>query len=98
MNIRKEKQDTVLTVYIEGMLNALTAPELEKILQESAAEAEELVLDLEKLEYISSAGLRVLITAQKKMDRLGSIRLVHVCPGVKEVFDITGLSRVFVIE
>lgn len=96
MNIRMKQEGTVLTVYVEGMLNALTAPELDKVLREAAAE--ELVLDMEKLEYISSAGLRVLITAQKRMELRGSIRLVHVCPGVKEVFDITGLSGVFSIE
>ena len=98
MNIRKEQNGSVLTVYLEGMLNALTAPELEKELREAAPAAEELVLDLEKLEYISSAGLRVLITAQKKMEKRGSLKLVNVCAGVKEVLDITGLSNVFILE
>lgn len=98
MSFRTEKHGDTLTVYVDGMLNAVSAPELEKTLSEAMGDTEELILDLEKLEYISSAGLRVLITIYKKMDRRGTIRLTHVNVGVKEVFDVTGLSSVFSIE
>ena len=63
MNIRKLQKGETLTVYLEGSLNTLSAPELEKELKEDISSAEEVILDMEKLEYVSSAGLRVLITA-----------------------------------
>lgn len=94
MTIRKEQQGNVLTVYIEGMLNAQTAPELEMELRASAPQAEELVLDLEKLEYISSAGLRVMLTIYKQLDGR-RIEVTGANIAVKEVFRMTGLEKEF---
>lgn len=98
MKIRKEQDGNALTLILEGDLNTLTAPALEKELSEAVPVTEELILDMEKIEYISSAGLRVLITAHKDMDRHGCLKLIHVQPEVRAIFEITGLSGVFRIE
>ena len=76
----------------------VTAPQLEKELQGSLADVKALTLDFERLEYISSAGLRVLLAAQKIMNRQGEMKLVHVNETVKEIFEVTGFCDILNIE
>ena len=98
MTINKERNNETLTLVIEGRLDTVTAPELEKVVNEETADIKELVLDMNALEYISSAGLRVLLAAQKKMNKQGSMKLKDVCDAVMEVFEMTGFADILVIE
>ena len=98
MTINKERNNDTLTLAIEGRLDTVTAPELEKVVNEETADIKELVLDMNALEYISSAGLRVLLAAQKKMNKQGSMKLKDVCDAVMEVFEMTGFADILVIE
>ena len=98
MTITKKQNDAALEIALEGRLDTTTAPELEKELNESLPGVSELVLDLEKLEYISSAGLRVLLAAHKTMARQGSMKLIHVNEIIMEIFEITGFSDILTIE
>ena len=98
MTINKEKNNGILTLVIEGRLDTVTAPELEKVVNEETADVRELILDMKGLEYISSAGLRVLLAAQKKMNKQGSMKLKGVCDAVMEVFEMTGFADILVIE
>lgn len=97
MKIEKKAEGTKLTVALEGRLDTNTAPELEKALSEDIAKAEEMILDLEKLEYISSAGLRVLLSTHKKMGD-GKLIIRNVNELVMEVFEVTGFVDVLTIE
>lgn len=96
MNIVKELEGTTLTVKLEGRLDTLTAPELEEDMQESLEGVTDLVVDLEALEYVSSAGLRVLLRLMKQMKQQMVIR--NVSELVSEVFEVTGFSDIFTIE
>lgn len=96
INIIKNSDATVIEV--EGRLDTVTAPALDKAINEDVAGAKNLVLDLKALEYISSAGLRVLLSAQKKMQKVGSLKLVGVCDEVMEVFEMTGFADILTIE
>jgi anti-sigma B factor antagonist len=96
MNINFTKNNGTLTVALDGRLDTTTAPDLEKFLTEHCADIAELVLDCEKLAYISSAGLRVLLATQKKTQ--GAMKLTGVCELVMEVFEITGFVYILVIE
>ena len=98
LTINKSFADTKLTVALEGRLDTTTAPELEQSLQESISDASELVMDFEKLEYISSAGLRVLLSAQKIMNRQGSMKVVHVNETIMEILEVTGFVDILTIE
>ena len=98
MEIRKEKNGSELNLAIEGRLDTTTAPELEKVIIEDCGGVEKLVLDLKDLEYISSAGLRVFIKAQKMMNDQGEMIIRNVNETVNEIFDITGLLSIFTIE
>ena len=98
MTINKERNNETLTLVIEGRLDTVTAPELEKVVNEETADIKELLLDMNALEYISSAGLRVLLAAQKKMNKQGSMKLKDVCDAVMEVFEMTGFADILVIE
>ena len=98
MTINKERNNETLTLVIEGRLDTVTAPELEKVVNEETADIKELVLDMNALEYISSAGLRVLLAAQKKMNKQGAMKLTDVCDAVMEVFEMTGFADILVIE
>ena len=98
MNIRKTKTGNELVISPEGRLDTLTAPELEKELQSSLIGITSLTLDLENLEYISSAGLRVLLSAQKIMNRSGEMKVCHVNEIVMEIFEVTGFSHILNIE
>ena len=98
MEIIKEGGAPALTLKLEGRLDTSTAPELERELKASLEGVRDLVLDLERVEYISSAGLRVLLSAQKTMNKQGSMVVCHVCPMVREVFDLTGFSDFLTIQ
>ena len=98
MNIEKKLEGTVLTIALEGRLDTTTSPDLEETLAASLGGVTALVFDFTKLDYLSSAGLRVLLSAQKRMNRQGSMKLVHVNDAVKEVFDITGFADFLTIE
>ena len=98
MTITKNAEGTKLTLSIEGRLDTVTAPELEKELKDSLDSVKELVMDFEKLEYISSAGLRVLLSAQKVMNGKGTMKVTHVDEAVMEIFEVTGFSDILTIE
>ena len=98
MNIQKTVTGTTLTVKVEGRLDTTTSPKLEKELRGSVNGMTGLVIDFEKLEYISSAGLRVLLAMQKIMNKQGEMRLINVSETVMEVFEITGFSDILTIE
>lgn len=98
MTINKEMNDQVLSVHIEGRLDTTTAPELEESLKDSIDETKELILDLENLEYMSSAGLRVLLSAQKQMSQQGSMKVINVNDTIKEIFEVTGFDSILTIE
>ena len=94
IEIKRNAEDTVIE--LAGRLDTTTAPALDKTINEDIAETKNLVLNLKGLEYISSAGLRVLLTAQKKMK--GAMKLINVCELVMEVFEMTGFVDVLTIE
>ena len=96
IEIKKNLSET--TIEVVGRLDTTTAPSLEKTIDENIAETKSLILDFKGLEYISSAGLRVLLGAQKKMQQIGSMKLINVCDEVMEVFDITGFVDILNIE
>jgi len=98
MKIEKKLTDTSLEVALSGRLDTMTAPELETTLKESLNGVSELILDFDKLEYISSAGLRVLLSAQKLMSKQGGMKLVHVNETIMEIFEVTGFSDILTIE
>lgn len=98
MNIQKALSGAALTVALEGRLDTTTAPKLEEELRGSVAGVSRLVFDLAKLEYISSAGLRVLLAMQKLMNRQGAMLLRNVNEAVMEVFEVTGFSDILRIE
>ena len=98
LNINKKADGGTLTVVLEGRLDTITSPELETELMNSLDGVTELVMDFEKLEYISSAGLRVLLSAQKTMNSQGSMKVIHVNETVMEIFEVTGFVDVLTIE
>ena len=98
MNIKKTQNADNMTIAIEGRLDTTTAPELEAELKASLDSVSELVLDCEKLDYISSAGLRVLLSAQKVMGKKGGMKVIHVNETVMEIFEVTGFSDILSIE
>ena len=98
MTITKELNGKDLQIAVEGRLDTVTAPELEAELKASMDAADTLVIDFSKLEYISSAGLRVLLSAHKAMSAKGGLKVTHVNEIVQEVFEVTGFSDVLTIE
>ena len=96
IDIKKNAEETI--VEIAGRLDTTTAPALDKAIGETIGDAKTLILDLKNLEYISSAGLRVLLSAQKKMQKIGSMKVVNVCDEVMDVFEMTGFADILVIE
>ena len=98
MTIQKEQNGKDLKLAVEGRLDTLTAPELEAELGREMPGAETLTLDFSKLDYISSAGLRVLLAAHKAMSRKSGMKVTGVNEIVQEVFDVTGFSDVLTIE
>jgi anti-sigma B factor antagonist len=96
IEIKKTNQET--TIEIVGRLDTITAPALDKTINEDIGDTCNLVLDVKGMEYISSAGLRVLLAAQKKMQKIGSMKVTGVCEEVMEVFEMTGFADILVIE
>lgn len=98
MEIRKTAQGSTLTVALEGRLDTTTAPQLEAELKRSWDGVTELILDFQALDYLSSAGLRVILLAQKVMNRQGSMVVRHVNESIMEVFELTGFVDILTIE
>ena len=96
MEIKKNAEATVIEVV--GRLDTTSAPALDKAINEDIGDAKNLVLDLKGVQYISSAGLRVLLGAQKKMQKIGSMKVTNVCEAVMEVLEMTGFADILVIE
>lgn len=98
MQINKTKNDSNLTLALSGRLDTNTAPLLEAELGNGLDGVTDLVLDFANLEYISSAGLRVILSAQKEMNARGKMVIKNVCADIMDVFDITGFSDILTIE
>ena len=96
IEIKRTAEET--TIELVGRLDTTTAPALDKTINEDIADTKNLVLNLKGLEYISSAGLRVLLGAQKKMQKIGSMKVTNVREEVMEVFEMTGFADILVIE
>lgn len=98
MEIIKKLENNSLTLSLVGELNTVSAPELEKVIKDELAGVKNLVLDLAKLDYLSSAGLRVVLMAQKVMNKQGSLVVKHVNSQIMDIFDMTGFTTVLTIE
>ncbi len=98
MTITTEQKDKAATLHIAGRIDTVTSLELEKAIGSLPAEIIELTLDMKEVAYISSAGLRVLLGTQKKMDKCSSMKLVDVCETVMEVLEMTGFADILEIE
>ena len=98
MNISKMVSGTVLNISLEGRLDTTTAPQLEAELKQSMEGITQLELDFDKLEYLSSAGLRVILGAQKTMNKQGKMVIRHVNETIMEVFEVTGFIDILTIE
>ena len=98
MTINKTVNGSSLLFALEGRLDTSTAPELEAALKENIGGIKELTFDFEKLEYISSAGLRVLLSAQKIMNAQGSMKILNVSEVIMEIFEVTGFSDILTVE
>lgn len=96
IEIKKSVNQTVLQ--LTGRLDTLSAPALDKTIQENLHEIKSLVLDFKCLEYISSAGLRVLLSAQKKLQKIATMKLINVCEEILNVFEMTGFADILTIE
>ena len=98
MTITKNAEGSVLSIALAGRLDTTTAPELEEEMKASLPGVTELIFDFTALDYISSAGLRVILGTQKIMNKQGSMKVTHVNSDIMEVFDITGFSDILTIE
>ena len=98
MTIEIKKTTNELVLEIMGRLDTITAPALEKSINENLGEITSLILDFKSLEYISSAVLRVLLAAQKKIQQIGAMKVINVCDEVMEVFEMTGFADILTIE
>ncbi len=98
MTILQTKNEKALTIALEGRLDTTTAPELEAVLNDALVGVEELTFDFEKLDYISSAGLRVLLAALKTMNRQGTMKVIHANEMILEIFEVTGFSDILTVE
>jgi anti-sigma B factor antagonist len=96
IEIKRNAEETI--VKLVGRLDTITAPALDKTINEDIADAKNLILDLKELEYISSAGLRVLLSAQKKYGKLGYLKVINVCEEILSVFEMTGFADILTIE
>ena len=97
MEIKKISEGSALTIYLNGRLDAVTALQFDKDLNTSLDGIDDLTLDLSYLEYISSAGLRMLLKTQKRMDKQGAMRIRNIRENVREVLDMTGFSQFLTI-
>ncbi len=98
LNIKKKIENENVLLTLEGRLDTTTAPVLETELKDAIEGAASLTFDLEKLEYISSAGLRVLLATQKSMNKQGEMKVAHVGETIMEIFEVTGFSDILTIE
>ena len=98
MTIEKNRQGAELTVLLDGRLDTTSAPDFDAVVKNELAGVETFILDLKKLQYTSSAGLRVILLAQKAMNKQGKMILKNVAEGVMEVFEMTGLADLLTIE
>ena len=98
MNITKNAADTALTLVLEGRLDTTSSPQLEAELKRSIADVTELVFDMNALDYISSAGLRVLLAAQKVMNKQGKMIIRGANQNIMEIFEVTGFVNILTIE
>lgn len=98
MNINIEKNNGTTLMTLEGRLDTTTAPELEKAISAEGDALKSLVLDFGGIDYISSAGLRVLLSAQKRMNVQGSMELINVSESVMDIFEMTGFADILVIK
>ena len=98
MTIEIKRNAEEVVIELVGRLDTNTAPALDKTIGEDIQDSENLVLDLKGLEYISSAGLRVLLAAQKKMQKNGSLKVKNVCSEIMDVFEMTGFADILTIE
>ena len=96
IDIKKNEEGTVIEII--GRLDTITAPSLEKIINDNLNNIQSLTLDFKRLEYVSSAGLRVLLGAQKKMKNGGTLALINVCDDVMEVLEMTGFADILTIK
>ena len=96
IEIKKNTEETIIEIV--GRLDTITAPALDKTINDDIGDTKNLVLDVKGMEYISSAGLRVLLATQKKMQKIGSMKVTGVCEDVMEVFEMTGFADILVIE
>jgi anti-sigma B factor antagonist len=96
IEIKKNPEETIIEIV--GRLDTITAPALDKTIHEDIGDTKKLVLDVKGVEYISSSGLRVLLAAQKKMQKIGSMKVTGVCDEVMEVFEMTGFADILTIE
>lgn len=98
LNIDKKVDGKNIELILSGRIDTTTAPELDKAIQEIIGNAENLVFNFANIDYISSAGLRVLLTSQKAMNKQGSMKVIHVNESVMEIFEVTGFSEILSIE
>ena len=98
MKIETKRNAQEVVVELEGRLDTTTAPMLDKVIQENTEGVTALIFDLMGLEYISSAGLRVILTAQKKMQKLGKMKVRNVREEIMDVFEMTGFADILTIE
>lgn len=96
IEIKRNSEETAIKLV--GRLDTITAPALDKTINEDITDVKNLVLDLKDLEYISSAGLRVLLSAQKKFQKIGSMKVTNVCEEIMAVFEMTGFADILTIE
>lgn len=98
MNIKQKKENKKLTMHLSGRIDTNTSPEFLEAVKEAMPGVEELVLDFSDVDYVSSAGLRVILFAQKTMSAQGSMKLVHVNDDIMETFELTGFLDILTIE
>lgn len=96
IEIKKNQEETIIEIL--GRLDTITAPALDKTINEDIGDPKNLVLDVKGVEYISSAGLRVLLNAQKKMQATGTMKVINVCEEVMDIFEMTGFADILTIE
>ena len=98
MTINKKQNGNSVIYSVEGRLETTTAPELESVLKQELDGVADLTFDFEKLDYISSAGLRVILFAQKKMNTQGTMKVINANEIVKEIFEVTGFTDIITVE
>lgn len=98
MTIEITRNTDEIILDVKGRLDTTTAPALDKTIHENIHDVKNLILDFKGLEYVSSAGLRVLLSAQKKMQQIGKMTVKNVCEDIMEVFEMTGFADILVIE